>query len=139
MTTYTYKQNDHLSKELSAVDLISKLETFGKSDLALSIISSKIYDGTIKTANELNCADENSWGLDDWPEDQGFGSSDGYWARKSIDDAINYQRAFFNCEEKYAKIHNLKTQPDHDKVYAFMQVTIADSMIKLFKGVVNVH
>ena len=133
MNTYSYKNFAYYGKNHSKDYLSKKLDKYAPCDLAHMLVSNKIWDGTIKTEHELSCATEelDEW-LSNWPEDEGFGSSDRYYNLKRIDEMVTYQRAFHHYEEKYAKINNHESAPRFDDVYAFMVGDVADAMIKIF-------
>ena len=75
-----YKRDQHYNTKISKADLEKELDTHytGETDLVISLMSRKIQDGTIQTRHELGVANECLWSLNDWPEGEGFGTSDFY-------------------------------------------------------------
>ena len=91
-----YKKCEHYNSKISKSDLEKELNTHynGETDLVISLMSRKIQDGTIQTRHELGVANENLWGLNDWPEGEGFGTSDFFHYNKMIDESIAFERKF---------------------------------------------
>ena len=82
-----YKRCAHYNSIISKAALEKELNTNyrGEDDLVLSLMSQKIQDGTIQTRHELGIANEELWSLNDWPEGEGFGSSDRFEYFRRID------------------------------------------------------
>ena len=94
-------------------------------------MSRKIQDGTIQTRHELGVANECLWSLNDWPEGEGFGTSDFYSYNNDIDKTIASERAFLQAEDELVQINQLEECPKNDTVRAYM--TMND---KLAEGLV---
>ena len=73
-----YKRDDYYYSVISTEDLYKELNKnyTGETDLVQSLMSRAISNGWVETRHELSCANEELWSLNDWPEDQGFQSSD---------------------------------------------------------------
>ena len=85
-----YKKCEHYNSKISKSVLEKELDNHYRceTDLVISLMSRKIQDGTIQTRHELGVANENLWGLNDWPEGEGFGTSDFFHYNKMIDEAV---------------------------------------------------
>ena len=118
-----YKRDQHYNTKISKADLEKELDTHyrGETDLVISLMSRKIQDGTIQTRHELGVANECLWSLNDWPEGEGFGSSDFYSYNNDIDKTIASERAFLQAEDELVQINQLEECPKNDTVRAYMK------------------
>ena len=73
-----YKRDKHYNEKISKADLEKELSTHytGETGLVINLMSYAIQDGIVETRHELGVANEELWSLNDWPEGEGFGSSD---------------------------------------------------------------
>ena len=119
-----YKRCPHYNSIISKADLEKELSTnySGEDDLVLSLMSQKIQDGTIQTRHELGIANEELWSLNDWPEGEGFGSSDHYWYFKRINESIARERKFLQAESELVAINKLQEAPKNDTVRNYMKM-----------------
>ena len=85
-------------------------------------MSRKIQDGTIQTRHELGVANECLWSLNDWPEGEGFGSSDHFEYFRRIDETIAFDRKFQQAEAELVAINKLKDCPKNDTVRNYMNI-----------------
>ena len=118
------KRDEHYNSKISKADLEKELSTHyrGETDLVLSLMSRKIQDGTIQTRHELGIANEDLWSLNDWPEGEGFGSSDHFHYFKRIDETIAFDRKFQQAEAELVAINKLKDCPKNDTVRNYMNI-----------------
>ena len=119
-----YKRDEHYYSVISTEDLYKELNTnyTGETDLIQSLMSQKISDGTITTRHELGVANEELWSLNDWPEGEGFGSSDHYDYDRRIQDSIAFERKFIQAETELVQINKLEESPKNDTVRAYMKM-----------------
>ena len=119
-----YKRCEHYYSVISTEDLYKELNTnyTGETDLVQSLMSQKISDGTITTRHELGVANEELWSLNDWPEGEGFGSSDHYWYFKRINETIARERKFLEAESELVAINKLTESPKNDDVRKYMKM-----------------
>ena len=119
-----YKRCEHYYSVISTEDLYKELNTnyTGETDLVQSLMSQKISDGTITTRHELGVANEELWSLNDWPEGEGFGSSDRYWYFKRINESIARERKFLQAESELVAINKLTESPKNDDVRKYMKM-----------------
>ena len=91
-----YKRDDHYYSVISTEDLYRELNTNykGESDLVQSLMSQAISEGLVATRHELGVANEELWSLNDWPEGEGFGTSDFYSLRKRIAEQSQVKGSF---------------------------------------------
>ena len=117
-----YKRDDHYYSVISTEDLYRELNTNykGESDLVQSLMSQAISEGLVATRHELGIANEELWSLSDWPEGEGFGSSDFYAYRKRIAESIASERKFLKAETELVTINRLTECPKNDTVRAYM-------------------
>ena len=119
-----YKRDDHYYSVISAGDLEREINSnySGETDLVINLMSRKVQDGTITTRHELGVANEELWSLNDWPEGEGFGSSDHYWYFKRIDESIARERKFLQAEAELVAINKLQEAPKNDTVQKYMKM-----------------
>jgi hypothetical protein len=119
-----YKRDSHYNTKISRTELeveLSKHYT-GETDLVISLMSRKIQDGTIQTRHELGVANECLWSLNDWPEGEGFGTSDFYSYNKDIDNTVAGERKFLQAEAELVSINRLESAPKNDDVHAYIRI-----------------
>jgi len=119
-----YKRCQHYNTKISKQDLEKELDTHytGETDLVISLMSRKIQDGTIQTRHELGVANECLWSLNDWPEGEGFGTSDFYSYNKDIDKTIASERKFLQAETELVAINKLEESPKNADVHAYIKM-----------------
>ena len=129
-----YKRCPHYNSIISKADLEKELSTnySGEDDLVLSLMSQKIQDGTIQTRHELGIANEELWSLNDWPEGEGFGSSDRWEYFRRIDETVAHSRAYLQAEEELALINGLTDAPRYEAVREYMNINqkIKEGMVE---------
>ena len=129
-----YKRCPHYNSIISKADLEKELSTnySGEDDLVLSLMSQKIQDGTIQTRHELGIANEELWSLNDWPEGEGFGSSDRWEYFRRIDETVAHSRAYLQSEEELDSINGLTDAPRYEAVREYMNINqkIKEGMVE---------
>ena len=128
-----YKKDEHYTKTLSKSELegiISKKYN-GEDGLVIQLMSNFVQDDMIHTGHELSVANENLWGLNDWPKGEGFGTSDFFHYNKMIDEAIAHERAYHKAEQELATINKLEKAPKYESVRTFMKMNekLAEGMV----------
>ncbi len=128
-----YKRDDHYYSVISTEDLYRELNTNykGESDLVQSLMSQAISEGLVATRHELGVANEELWSLNDWPEGEGFGTSDFYSFRKRIAETIASERKFLKAETELVAINKLQEAPKNDTVREYMKMneTLAEGLV----------
>ena len=119
-----YKRCEHYNSVISKSDLEKEIDTHytGETDLVRSLMSRKIQDGTVQTRHELGVANEELWSLNDWPEGEGFGSSDHFEYDRRIEKTIAFERKFLQAENELVQINKLTEGPKNDTVRAYMRM-----------------
>ena len=128
-----YKKDEHYTKTLSKSELegiISKKYN-GEDGLVIQLMSNFVQDDMIHTGHELSVANENLWGLNDWPEGEGFGSSDRFEYVRRMTETVNFERAFLQAENELVQINKLEECPKNDTVRSYMRMNdkIAEGMV----------
>ena len=120
---FTYKRCEYNNSKRTKPELYSYLDKHykGETDLVLSLMSGKITDGTIQTYTEMLWANEELWSLNDWPEGEGFGSSDRFHYNKNIDETIRWNRLYQKAESEFVQLHKLIQAPSNEDVRAYMK------------------
>ena len=119
-----YKRDDYYYSVISTEDLYKELDTnyTGETDLVQSLMSRAISNGWVQTRHELGVANEELWSLNDWPEGEGFGSSDHYEYDRRIKETIANERKFIQAETELVAINRLTECPKNDTVRAYMKI-----------------
>ena len=119
-----YKRGDYYYSVISTEDLYKELnENYtGETDLVQSLMSRAISNGWVETRHELGVANEELWSLNDWPEGEGFGSSDHYEYDRRIQESIASERNFIQAETELVTINSLKESPKNETVRAYMKM-----------------
>ena len=128
-----YKRDDYYYSVISTEDLYKELNTnyTGETDLVQSLMSRAISNGWVQTRHELGVANEELWSLNDWPEGEGFGSSDHYDYDRRIQNTIASERKFLQAEQELVTINRLTECPKNDTVRAYMKMNekLAEGMV----------
>ena len=127
-----YKRDQHYNTKISKADLeveLSKHYT-GETGLVINLMSYAIQDGIVQTRHELSCANEELWSLNDWPEGEGFGSSDRFEYVRRMTETVNFERAFLKAENELVWYYKLEECPKNDDVRSYMKMNdkIAEGM-----------
>ena len=117
-----YKRDQHYNEKISKENLYKELDTHynGETDLVRNLMSYAITDDLIETRHELSCANEELWCLNDWPEGEGFGSSDRSEYLRRIKETVDSERKFLQVEDELVQINKLTECPNNDTVRKYM-------------------
>lgn len=104
----------------------------GESGLCKSVLTDAIVEQMIKTEFELAVAYETVSTLNDWPEEEGYGSSDRAWDLRNIQTAIDHNRRFLKAEQELVTINKLDDLPKVDDTLKYMAMnrTIQQHLIR---------
>ena len=121
---------EHYDKQRSPEELENHLDSRYdcESDLMKSLMHQAIDKFNIKTFYELAITNESLWSINDWPEGEGFGSSDRYWSFKSVEDTLKSNRKFLIAEKELAELNGMTECPLNDDVHKYM----AQKLVKSF-------
>jgi len=117
-----YKRDDYYYSVISTEDLYKELNKnyTGETDLVQSLMSRAISNGWVETRHELGVANEELWSLNDWPEGEGFGSSDRFEYVRRMTETVSSERKFLQVEDELVQINKLDECPTNDKVRKYM-------------------
>jgi len=117
-----YKRDQHYNEKHSKADLEKELSTHytGETGLVINLMSYAIQDGIVETRHELGCANEELWSLNDWPEGEGFGSSDRFEYVRRMTETVASERKFLQVEDELVQINKLDECPKNDTVRKYM-------------------
>ena len=117
-----YKRDQHYNEKISKENLYKELDTHytGETDLVRNLMSISITEGLVETRHELGVANEELWSLNDFPEEEGFGSSDRAEYIRRITETVASERKFLQLEDELVQINKLTECPKNDDVRAYM-------------------
>ena len=98
----TYRKNTYYTQELDS-DTLNSMITVAysrESDLTQSVLRWAVSEDMIKTRYELDIAYETVSDLNNWPEGEGYGSSDRAGDLRSIQDAVESSRRYIKAEKE---------------------------------------
>ena len=128
-----YKRDEYYYSKIDTGYLYKELDTHysAETDLVSNLMSYAISDGLVETRHELGVANEELWCLNDWPEGEGFGSSDHYDYDRRIKESIAFERKFLQAENELVQINKLTESPKNDTVRKYMTMNdkIAEGMV----------
>ena len=128
-----YKRDQHYNEKISKENLYKELDTHytGETYLVRNLMSISITEGVVETRHELSCANEELWSLNDWPEHEGFGSSDRAEYLRRIKETIAFERKFLQAENELVQINKLTESPKNDTVRKYMAMNdkIAEGLV----------
>jgi len=121
----TYRKNTYYTQELDKDTLNSMITvSFSReSDLTQSVLRWAVREDMIKTRYELDIALETVSDLNDWPEGEGYGSSDRAGDLRSIKEAMERSRKYIKAEKELWMINKLDKEPMVGTVLAYMDLT----------------
>jgi hypothetical protein len=98
----TYRKNTYYTQELDS-DTLNSMITVAysrESDLTQSVLRWAVSEDMIKTRYELDIALETVSDLNDWPEGEGYGSSDRAGDLRSIQETVESSRRYIKAEKE---------------------------------------
>ena len=128
-----YKREDHYYAKIDKGYLYKELDTHysAETDLVSNLMSYAITDDLVETRHELAVANEELWSLNDFPEHEGFGSSDRAEYIRRIKESIAFERKFLQAENELVQINKLTESPKNDTVRKYMAMNdkIAEGLV----------
>jgi len=98
----TYRKNTYYTQELDS-DTLNSMITVAysrESDLTQSVLRWAVSEDMIKTRYELDIAYETVSDLNNWPEGEGYGSSDRAGDLRSIQETVESSRRYIKAEKE---------------------------------------
>ena len=117
-----YKRDNYYYSRIQPILLMKEMDENyrAETDLVRSIMKECISEMIVRTRHELALANEELWSLNDWPEEEGFGSSDRREYIRRIIVTTDFDRKFLQAETELATINRLTECPKNDTVRAYM-------------------
>ena len=116
----TYRKNTYYTQELDS-DTLNSMITVAysrESDLTQSVLRWAVSEGMINTRYELDIAYETVSDLNNWPEGEGYGSSDRAGDLRSIQETVESSRRYIKAEKELWIVNN--KEPLVGNVLAYM-------------------
>ena len=119
-----YKRDDYYYSRIQPILLMKEMDENyqAETDLVRSIMKECISEMIVRTRHELALANEELWSLNDWPEEEGFGSSDRREYIRRIIVTTDFDRKFLQAETELATINRLTECPKNDTVRQYMKM-----------------
>jgi len=98
----TYRKNTYYTQELDS-DTLNSMITVAysrESDLTQSVLRWAVSEDMIKPRYELDIAYETVSDLNNWPEGEGYGSSDRAGDLRSIQETVESSRKYIKAEKE---------------------------------------
>jgi hypothetical protein len=98
----TYRKNTYYTQELDS-DTLNSMITVAysrESDLTQSVLRWAVSEDMIKTRYELDIAYETVSDLNNWPEGEGYGSSDRAGDLRAIQETVESSRRYIKAEKE---------------------------------------
>ena len=117
-----YKRDEYYNSRVSPLELQEEIDENYRGEIGLvrSLMRHCVRELIVRTRHELAVANEELWSLNDWPEDEGFGSSDRADYIRRIINATDFDRKFLQAEQELITINRLTECPKNDTVRAYM-------------------
>ena len=117
-----YKRDKYYYSRIQPILLMKEMDENyrAETDLVRSIMKECISEMIVRTRHELALANEELWSLNDWPEEEGFGSSDRREYLRRIIATTDFDRKFLQAETELATINRLTECPKNATVRAYM-------------------
>jgi len=119
----TYRKNTYYTQELDS-DTLNSMITVAysrESDLTQSVLRWAVSEGMINTRYELDIAYETVSDLNNWPEGEGYGSSDRASDLRSIQETVERSRKYIKAEKELWMVND--KEPMVGTVLAYMDMT----------------
>ena len=119
-----YKRDKYYYSRIQPILLMKEMDVNyqAETDLVRSIMKECISEMIVRTRHELALANEELWSLNDWPEEEGFGSSDRREYLRRIIATTDFDRKFLQAETELVTINRLTECPKNDTVRAYMKM-----------------
>jgi len=91
-------------------------------DLVISLMRHCVRELIVRTRHEVDIANSELWDLNDWPEEEGFGSSDRAHYIRRIIETTDFDRKFLQAEQELITINRLTDLPKNETVRAYMKM-----------------
>jgi len=118
----TYRKNTYYTQELDS-DTLNSMITVAysrESDLTQSVLRWAVSEDMIKTRYELDIAYETVSDLNNWPEGEGYGSSDRAGDLRSIQETVESSRRYIKAEKELWIVND--KEPLVGNVLAYMDM-----------------
>ena len=117
-----YKRDEYYNSRVSPLELQEYIDEAyqGEGGLVKSLMRHCVREMIVRTRHEVDIANSELWSLDDWPEDQGFQSSDRAYYIRNIIETTDFDRKFLQAEQELITINRLTECPKNDTVRKYM-------------------
>ena len=119
-----YKRDEYYNSRVSPLELQEYIDEAyqGEGGLVKSLMRHCVREMIVRTRHEVDIANSELWSLDNWPEDQGFQSSDRAYYIRNIIETTDFDRKFLQAEQELITINRLTDLPKNETVRAYMKM-----------------
>ena len=116
------KRDEYYNSRVSPLELQDYIDEVyqGEGGLVKSLMRHCVREMIVRTRHEVDIANSELWSLDNWPEDQGFQSSDRAYYIRNIIETTDFDRKFLQAEQELVTINRLTECPKNDTVRKYM-------------------
>ena len=117
-----YKRDEYYNSRVSPLELQEYIDEAyqGEGGLVKSLMRHCVREMIVRTRHEVDIANSELWSSDNWPEDQGFQSSDRAYYIRNIIETTDFDRKFLQAEQELVTINRLTEGPKNDTVRKYM-------------------
>jgi len=117
-----YKRDEYYNSRVSPLELQEYIDEAyqGEGGLVKSLMRHCVREMIVRTRHEVDIANSELSSLNDWPEDQGFQSSDRAYYIRNIIETTDFDRKFLQAEQELITINRLTECPKNDTVRKYM-------------------
>ena len=117
-----YKRDEYYNSRVSPLELQEYIDEAYQDEggLVKSLMRHCVREMIVRTRHEVDIANSELWSLNDWPEDQGFQSSDRAYYIRNIIETTDFDRKFLQAEQELITINRLTECPKNDTVRKYM-------------------
>ena len=117
-----YKRDEYYNSRVSPLELQEYIDEAyqGEGGLVKSLMRHCVREMIVRTRHEVDIANSELWSLDNWPEDQGFQSSDRAYYIRNIIETTDFDRKFLQAEQELIIINRLTEYPKNYTVRKYM-------------------
>ena len=119
-----YKRDDYFFSRVRPLELQEYIDEQyrGEAGIVRSLMRHCVREMIVRTRHEVDIANSELWDLNNWPEGEGFGSSDRAHYIRGVINTVDFDRKFLKAETELLIINRLTDLPKNQTVRAYMDI-----------------